>query len=174
MRHRRKRGRKLGRTQSHRKAMLRNMVTSFFEHEEIETTDAKARELRSLAERLVTLGKRGANDLAARRQVAKIVRDRKVASKLFAEIGPRYADRPGGYTRILKVGKRLGDAASLSILQFVTEPLEFKERKPRQAEEAPEAARPAPEVREAPVTEAPAEAAEAATATAPSTNEAGS
>ena len=154
--------------------MLRNMVTSFFEHEEIETTDSKARELRSLAERLVTLGKRGPNDLAARRQVAKIVMDRKVAAKLFAEIAPRYADRPGGYTRILKVGKRLGDAASLSILQFVTEPLEFKERKPRQADEAPETARPAPEVREAPVTEAPAEAAEAETATAPSTNEAGS
>ena len=174
MRHGRKRGRKLGRTQSHRKAMLRNMVTSFFEHEQVETTDAKARELRSLAERLVTLGKRGANDLAARRRVARIVRDRKVATKLFTEIAPRYADRPGGYTRILKVGKRLGDAASLSILQFVTEPLTFKERKPRQEEEAPEAARPAPAAQQAPVTEAPVEAAEAEAATAPSANEAGS
>jgi len=174
MRHGRKSGRKLGRTKSHRKAMLRNMVTSFFEHEQIETTDAKAKELRSLAERLVTLGKRGANDVAARRQVARIVRDRKVAAKLFTEIAPRYADRPGGYTRILKVGKRLGDAASLSILQFVTEPLAFKERKPRQEEEAPEAARPAPEAPQAPVTEAPVQAAEAETATAPSANEAGS
>jgi large subunit ribosomal protein L17 len=176
MRHGRKSGRKLGRTQSHRKAMLRNMVTSFLEHEEIETTDAKAKELRSLAERLVTLGKRGANDLAARRRVARVVRDRKVAAKLFTEIAPRYADRPGGYTRILKVGKRLGDAASLSILQFVTEPVTFKERKSR-SEEEPQAARPAPAAPEAAApaeAEPAAEAAAVETAATPSTNEAGS
>jgi large subunit ribosomal protein L17 len=130
MRHSRK-GRKLNRTWSHRKAMLRNMVTTFLDREEIETTDAKAKEVRSLAERLVTLAKRGPDDLAARRQALKVVRDRKIVSKLFAELGPRYADRPGGYTRIVKVENRRGDGAPLSIIRFVTEPVTFKERKPR-------------------------------------------
>lgn len=134
MRHSRK-GRKLNRTWSHRKAMLRNMVTTFLDREEIETTDAKAKEVRSLAERLVTLGKRGPDDLAARRQALKVVRDRKIVAKLFAELGPRYADRPGGYTRIVKVENRRGDGAPLSIIRFVTEPVTFKERKPRPEEE---------------------------------------
>jgi large subunit ribosomal protein L17 len=134
MRHSRK-GRKLNRTWSHRKAMLRNMVTTFLDREEIETTDAKAKEVRSLAERLVTLAKRGPDDLAARRQALKVVRDRKIVSKLFAELGPRYADRPGGYTRIVKVENRRGDGAPLSIIRFVTEPVTFKERKPRPDDE---------------------------------------
>jgi large subunit ribosomal protein L17 len=134
MRHSRK-GRKLNRTWSHRKAMLRNMVTTFLDREEIETTDAKAKELRSLAERLVTLAKRGPDDLAARRRALSVVRDRKVVTKLFDELGPRYADRPGGYTRIVKVETRRGDGAPLSILKFVTEPVTFKERKPRPDDE---------------------------------------
>lgn len=115
--------------------MLRNMVTTFLDREEIETTDAKAKELRSLAERLVTLARRGPDDLAARRQALKVVRDKKVVAKLFAELGPRYADRPGGYTRIVKVETRRGDGAPLSIIKFVTEPVTFKERKPRPADE---------------------------------------
>jgi large subunit ribosomal protein L17 len=134
MRHRKK-GRKLNRTWSHRKAMLRNMVTSFIDQGQIETTDAKAKEVRSLAERMVTLAKRGEDDLAARRQVLKVVSDKKVVAKLFTEIGPRYADRPGGYTRIVKVEARRGDGASLSTLQFVMEPVTFKEKKPRADEE---------------------------------------
>lgn len=143
MRHRCK-GRKLGRTWAHRKSMMRNMVTSFLEHERIETTDAKAKELRSVAERLVTLAKRGNGSVAARRRAARVVRDRQIVKKLFEELAPRYADRPGGYTRIVKVGTRLGDAASLSILQFVKEPVTFKERKPR-TDEWSEPARREPE-----------------------------
>jgi large subunit ribosomal protein L17 len=133
MRHR-KRGRKLNRTWSHRKAMLRNMVTTFLDRGEIETTDAKAKELRSLAERLVTLAKRGGDDLAARRHAMKIVREKAVVAKLFDEIGPRYADRPGGYTRIVKIETRRGDGAPLSILKFVEEEVTFKERKQRREE----------------------------------------
>lgn len=113
--------------------MLRNLVTTFLDREQIETTDAKAKEVRSLAERLVTLAKRGPDDLAARRQALRVVRDKKVVAKLFSEIGPRYADRPGGYTRIVKVENRRGDAAGLSVLAFVTEPVEFKERKNKNA-----------------------------------------
>jgi large subunit ribosomal protein L17 len=134
MRHRKK-GRKLNRTSSHRKALLRNMVTTFIDQEQIETTDAKAKELRPLAERLVTLAKRGGDDLAARRRALRIVRDRKLVVKLFDEIGPRYAERPGGYTRIVKVETRRGDGAPLSILKFVTEPVTFKEKKHRPEEE---------------------------------------
>jgi len=116
MRHR-KNGRKLNRTASHRRAMLRNMATSLFEHERIETTQAKAKELRPYAERLITLAKRG--DLHARRLAAAKVRDRAVVGKLFDEIGPRYQDRPGGYTRILKLGARKGDAADMALIELV-------------------------------------------------------
>ena len=137
MRHKKK-GRKLNRTTSHRKAMLRNMVTSFIDRGQIETTDAKAKEVRPLAERMVTLAKRGGDDLAARRQVLKVISDKKVVAKLFSEIGPRYADRPGGYTRIVKVETRRGDGASVSALQFVMEPVTFKEKKPRAEEECDE------------------------------------
>jgi large subunit ribosomal protein L17 len=116
MRHR-KNGRKLNRTPSHRRAMLRNMATSLFLHERIETTTAKAKELRPYAERLITLAKRG--DLHARRLAAAKVRDRAVVGKLFDEIGPRFSDRPGGYTRILKLGARKGDAAEMSLIELV-------------------------------------------------------
>jgi len=115
MRHR-KSGLKLNRTSSHRKAMFRNMATSFFKHERIRTTNATARELRRLVERMITLAKRG--DLHARRQALSIIREKAVAHKLFDEIGKRFARIPGGYTRILKLGRRKGDAASLSLIEL--------------------------------------------------------
>src|ERR1035441_3398703 len=97
-----KSGRRFGRTTSHRTAMFRNMVTSFLSHEKITTTDAKAKELRSIAEKMITLGKKG--DLHAMRQAAAYIRDKKVVTKLFTAIAPRYKERAGGYTRIIKVG----------------------------------------------------------------------
>lgn len=124
MRHR-KAGRKLNRTTSHRLMMLRNMVTSLFEHERIETTEAKAKEVRSLAERLITLGKRG--DLHARRQVIRIINSTKVTHKLFDEIAPRFAGRDGGYTHIFKTRSRLGDGAALAIIELI--PPEVQEEK---------------------------------------------
>jgi large subunit ribosomal protein L17 len=93
------------------------MVTSFLEHEKITTTDAKAKELRSIAERMITLGKKG--DLHATRQAAAYIRDKKVVTKLFTTIAPRYADRPGGYTRIIKLGIRPGDTAPVSVIELV-------------------------------------------------------
>lgn len=116
MRHRQG-GRKLGRTTSHRLAMLRNMVTSLLEHEQIETTDARAKEVRRVAERMITLGKRG--DLHARRLAMRVVRSREVATKLFDELAPRYQARPGGYTRVLKTRRRVGDAAPMSLVELV-------------------------------------------------------
>lgn len=118
MRHN-KSGKRLGRNTPHRAAMLRNMVTSLFEHEKITTTDARAKELRKVVDRMITLGKRG--DLHARRQVLSVIRDQKVVAKLFDQIGPRYKDRPGGYTRIIKIGSRLGDNAPQSIIALVEE-----------------------------------------------------
>ena len=118
MRHH-KSGKRLGRNTPHRNAMLRNMVTSLLEHEKITTTDARAKELRKVVDRMITLGKRG--DLHARRQVLNVIRDQKVVAKLFELIGPRYKDRPGGYTRIIKVGSRLGDNAPQSIIALVEE-----------------------------------------------------
>jgi large subunit ribosomal protein L17 len=116
MRHRNA-GRKLGRTSAHRRALLRNLVTSLLEHEQIETTDAKAKELRRVAERMITLGKRGG--LHARRRALRVVRSRTVAAKLFEELAERYRDRPGGYTRVLKLGARVGDAAPVSMIELV-------------------------------------------------------
>lgn len=116
MRHRKK-GRNLSRSPSHRKALLRNMATSLFRHERITTTTARAKELRPYAERLITLAKRG--DLHARRRVARRIADREVLGKLFEDIGPRYSERPGGYTRILKLGSRRGDAADMALIELV-------------------------------------------------------
>jgi large subunit ribosomal protein L17 len=116
MRHRNA-GRKLGRTSSHRWAMLRNLVTSLLEHEQIETTDARAKEVRRVAERMITLGKRGS--LHARRRALRVVRSREVTAKLFDELAPRFRERPGGYTRVLKVRRRIGDAAPLSLVELV-------------------------------------------------------
>ncbi len=116
MRHR-ARSVKLGRNQSHRSAMYRNMVTSLLEHERIETTDAKAKEVRRLADRMITLGKRGT--LHARRQALAVIRDRDVAAKVFDDLAERFRTRPGGYTRVLKLGRRVGDAADLSLVELV-------------------------------------------------------
>jgi large subunit ribosomal protein L17 len=116
MRHRKK-GRALSRTASHKKATIRNMVTSLIRHERIETTTAKAKELRPFAERLITLGRRG--DLHARRLAGRSIADRDVLGKLFDEVGPRFAERPGGYTRILKLGNRRGDAAEMALIELV-------------------------------------------------------
>lgn len=115
-----KAGRKLSRSDSHRRAMLRNMVTSLFEHGRILTTDAKAKEARSVAERMITFAKRG--DLHARRQVLRVLTREEIVEKLFAAIAPSLKDREGGYTRILKAGRRRGDAASLSVLELVNAP----------------------------------------------------
>ncbi len=116
MRHN-KSGRRLGRNSSHRKAMMRNMVTSLLDAEKITTTDARAKELRKLAEKMITLGKKG--DLHARRQALSVVQDKKVVAKLFERLAPRFAERNGGYTRIMKVGNRAGDNAPVSIIEFV-------------------------------------------------------
>jgi len=113
----RKKGRKLSRTASHKKATMRNMATSLFRHERIETTTAKAKELRPYAERLITLARRGG--LHARRLAATKIQDREVLGKLFGDIAPRFAERPGGYTRILKLGHRKGDAAEMSLIELV-------------------------------------------------------
>ena len=114
----RKTGRKLGRTSAHRKALFRNMVTSLLEHEQIRTTDAKAKELRGVAERMITLGKRGT--LHARRQALRTVRSKDVTSKLFDELADRYRDRPGGYTRIMRMpGYRIGDGGTKALIELV-------------------------------------------------------
>jgi len=97
--------------------MYRNLVTSLFEHERVRTTDAKAKGVRSLAEKMITLGKRG--DLHARRRALRVIRRREVAAKVFDDLAERYRDRPGGYTRIVKLGIRPGDAASMSIIELV-------------------------------------------------------
>lgn len=130
MRHN-KSGKRLGRNTPHRAAMLRNMVTSLFEHEKITTTDARAKELRKVVDRMITLGKRG--DLHARRQVLSVIRDQKVVAKLFDQIGPRFKDRPGGYTRIIKVGSRLGDNAPQSIIALVEEEMVSQVSTPAEA-----------------------------------------
>jgi large subunit ribosomal protein L17 len=109
--------RKLSRKTPHRTAMLRNMVTSLLDHEEIRTTDAKAKEIRRVAERMITLGKRGS--LHDRRNALRTLRSRDVAAKVFGPLAERYRQRPGGYTRILKLGPRPGDGAPVSIVQLI-------------------------------------------------------
>ena len=116
MRHR-KAGKKLSRNPAHRRALLRNLVTALFKYERIETTDSKAKILRPVAEKMITLAKRG--DLHARRQVLSFVQEKKVVHKLFEEVVKRYADRQGGYLRIVKKGIRRGDAAPISVVQLI-------------------------------------------------------
>jgi large subunit ribosomal protein L17 len=116
MRHQ-KAGRKLGRTSSHREAMVRNMVTSLLDHERIVTTAPKAKEVRRVADRMITLAKRG--DLHARRQALAVIREPRVVARLFDELIKDYMDRNGGYTRIILTGNRLGDAAPMAILELV-------------------------------------------------------
>ncbi len=109
--------RKLGRDSGARRALFRTVITALLKHERIETTEAKAKEISGLAEKMITLAKR--NDLHARRQIAADLLDKEIVQKLFAEIAPRYAERKGGYTRIMKLGPRRGDAAPMVILELV-------------------------------------------------------
>ncbi len=122
-------GRKLNRTSAHRKALFRNMLLALIRHGRIRTTDAKAKELRRVADRMVTLGKRG--DLAAKRRAFDFIRSHTVVKRLFDEIAPRFKERNGGYTRVVKFGWRRGDAAPLSIIEFTGMEEEAKAKKPR-------------------------------------------
>ena len=128
-----KAGKQLSRNPSHRKALLRNMVTSLFKYKHIETTDAKAKSLRPVAEKMITLAKRG--DLHARRQALAYMQDKGVIHKLFGEVKDRYLDRQGGYLRIVKKGTRRGDGASVSVIQLLPADEKAKSR------EKPEASR---------------------------------
>jgi len=112
--------RKFGREHQHRMAMLRNQVTSLLTHERIHTTEAKAKEIRGIAEKVITLGKKG--DLHARRIAFRTVRDKEVLHKVFGELADRFRTRPGGYTRVLKLGQRLGDMAPLSLIELLPDP----------------------------------------------------
>jgi large subunit ribosomal protein L17 len=110
-------GRKLGRSSAHRKALFRNLVTDLLNYEKITSTEAKAKEIRSLAEKMITLGKEGG--LNSRRQALSFILDKKIADKVFNELAPRYAERPGGYTRLIKLGPRLGDGAPMVRIELV-------------------------------------------------------
>ncbi len=138
-------GHRLGGSPAHQRHMMANLATALFEHGKITTTEARARRLRPLAERLITFAKRG--DLHARRQVLTVVTDKSVVHTLFAEIGPSFASRDGGYTRITKVGPRKGDNAALAVIELVREEAEQRTRR-RRARRAPAAttvARPGPD-----------------------------
>lgn len=119
MRHRR-RGGKLGRTSAHRLALVRNLVTALLDHERVETTHAKARELRRVADRMITLGKRGS--LHARRRALRVIQRPEVAAKVFGDLAERFRDRPGGYTRVVKLRDRVGDAAPVSLVELLDRP----------------------------------------------------
>ncbi len=133
MRHRMS-GRKLNRTSSHRKAMFSNMAASLLRHEQISTTLPKAKELRSIADKMITLGKRG--DLHARRQAHSFLQDGEVVAKLFDSLADRYKDRPGGYTRVLKAGFRYGDAAPMAVIELVDRDEDAKGAEDRARHEA--------------------------------------
>jgi len=156
LRHRRRRG-KLARPAAHRVALLRNLVTSLLDHELIETTDPRAKELKRVADQMITLGKRG--DLHARRQAAAFIRERDVVTKLFDDLAPRYAKRSGGYTRVLKSRIRVGDAAPLSIVELVDRATEEKAKEPAPEEKKKAAEKKAPE-KKARAKKAPEKAAE--------------
>ena len=157
------RGTRLGGSSAHQRHILANLATALFEHGKITTTEAKARRLRPYAERLITFAKRG--DLHARREVLTVVTDKGVVHTLFTEIGPRYATRPGGYTRITKIGPRKGDNAPLAVIELVEEETTAaaapsRRRRPRRAQPAP--ARAAKAEAPAAPAEEPAEAADTA------------
>jgi large subunit ribosomal protein L17 len=126
----RKRGRQLGRNTNHRRALFRSMVTSLLDHERIETTEAKAKEVRGITERMITLGKQGG--LPARRRALAFLRSKAVVSKLFDDVATRFRDRPGGYTRIIKTRLRVGDAAALVAIELVSKQSTPAESKPVQ------------------------------------------
>lgn len=156
-------GPRLGGSPSHQRLILANLATQLFEHGRITTTEAKARALRPHAEKLITKAKKG--DLHNRREVLKTIRDKSVVHVLFTEIAPTFAERPGGYTRITKIGPRKGDNAPMAVIELVTEA--YQPSAPKAKKAAPAAAAP---VEEAPVEETPAEdtaAAETATEEAP-------
>lgn len=133
MRHKVK-GRRLRRPTAHRMAMLRNLVTSFLEKERVRTTLAKAKEARPLAEKMITLAKKGT--LHARRQAIAFIRKESAVTKLFDELGPRFAERPGGYSRIVKLGLRSGDGARLAMLELVGSEFKKKEKKKKKEKRA--------------------------------------
>lgn len=135
MRHKRV-GRKLGVVSKHRRAMFRNMATDLFRHESITTTDARAKEIRRVAEKMITLAKKGT--LQARRQAAAFIKDKDVLKKLFSEIAEKCKDRPGGYTRIIKMGYRRGDNAALSMIEIVQEEYKVKKKKKKPAKKSTE------------------------------------
>ena len=139
MRHH-KSGRKLGRDASHRKALYANLMSALIEHGRIKTTVAKAKEVRPVAEQMITLGRRGG--VHARRQALKFLRSQDVVHKLFSDVGPRFADRDGGYSRIVRIGPRLGDAAEMAYLELVDftpeAPAPRRRRQPEEAEQEPE------------------------------------
>ncbi len=137
MRHRMS-GRKLNRTSSHRKAMFSNMVVSLLDHEQITTTLPKAKELRRIADKMITLGKRG--DLHARRQALSVLKDNDIVSKLFSGLAERYKERNGGYTRVLKAGNRYGDMAPMAVIELVDRDVEAKGATDHARVEAEEAA----------------------------------
>jgi len=138
-------GRPLGRNTAHRRALLRNLVTSFLRAERIETTEAKAKEVRALADQMITLGKRG--DLHARRQVAAFLLDPAVVAHLFSSVSPRFTHRNGGYTRIIKTRRRYGDAAPMAILELT----EIKPSESTPVSTPPSSAKPAPATEDAAV-----------------------
>ena len=155
-------GARMGGSAAHQRHLLSNLATALFEHGKITTTEARARRLRPYAERLITFAKRG--DLSARRQVLTVVTDKSVVHTLFTEIGPQFATREGGYTRITKIGPRKGDNAPLAVIELIQEEAETKPRRRRARRSQPAAA--AAETTEAPADEADAEAADV-TAEAP-------
>jgi large subunit ribosomal protein L17 len=146
-------GARLGGSPAHQKAILSNLATNLFEHGSITTTEAKARRLRPFAERLISKAKRG--DLHNRRQVLSVIRDKTVVHILFTEIGPRYADRPGGYTRITKIGPRKGDNAPMAVIELVEESFTPKVRATRSERTAGSSAAPPPAA--APAEESPSD-----------------
>jgi large subunit ribosomal protein L17 len=135
-------GARLGGSAAHQKHILANLATALFEHGKITTTEARARRLRPYAEKLITFAKRG--DLHARRQVLTVVTDKSVVHALFTEIGPGFAERDGGYTRITKIGQRKGDAARMAVIELVTEEATTKQRRRTRRSTAPAAGTPAP------------------------------
>jgi large subunit ribosomal protein L17 len=158
-----KKGARLGGSPAHQKLIVSNLATALFEHGRITTTEARARVLRPVAEKLITKAKRG--DLHNRREVLKTIRDKSGVHVLFTEIAPTFAERPGGYTRITKIGPRKGDNAPMAVIELVTEKYDPKPaRGKKKAEPAPKAAVPAPaeEVEEAEEAEVPTELAEEA------------
>src|SRR5262245_4758978 len=152
-----KKGPRLGGSPSHQRLIVANLATQLFEHGRITTTEAKARVLRPVAEKLITKAKRG--DLHNRREVLKTIRDKGVVHELFTEIAPRFAERPGGYTRITKIGPRKGDNAPMAVIELVTEAYEPKAAPAKKAAKKAPAKKAAP----APAEEAPEETTDEAT-----------